>query len=134
LLLSDTNFSTRKQFDAICRVAGLKLNVVIESHAQHTKLALAEAGLGVAIISSTAQTHRYTLRTVRLTYKRKPILEPVAVVWDKRRVLPRYAQDFCEMLAAHMRKLFPIAQLPARKANGAAKRPRSRVRLNCSPH
>jgi hypothetical protein len=29
------------------------------------------------------------------------------VVWDKRRVLPRYASDFSELLAAHMRKLYP---------------------------
>jgi hypothetical protein len=26
-------------------------------------------------------------------------------MWDKRRVLPRYASDFCELLAVHMRKL-----------------------------
>lgn len=107
LLLSDTSFSTRKQFDAICRLAGLKPNILIESRAQHTKLALAEAGLGVAIISTAAQTHRYTLRTVRVTNKGKPIQEPLAVVWDKRRVLPRYGRDFCELLAAHMRKLSP---------------------------
>ena len=84
----------------------LKPNVLIESRAEHTKLALAEAGLGVAVISTAVQTHRYTLRTVRITYKRKPISEPLAVVWDKRRVLPRYAHDFCELLAAHMHKLF----------------------------
>jgi DNA-binding transcriptional LysR family regulator len=127
LLLSDTSFSTRKQFDAICRLAGLKLNILIESRAQHTKLALAEAGLGVAIISTAAQTHRYTLRTAQITYKGKPILEPLAVVWDKRRVLPRYAQDFCESLAAHMRKLF-LTRRSARKIDGAAKKPGGRAR------
>ncbi len=108
---------------------GLKPNVLIESRAEHTKLALAEAGLGVAIISTTVQTHRYNLRTVRITYKRKPILEPLAVVWDKRRMLPRYAQDFCELLAAHMHKLFPTRQLSARKAGGAARKSRDRARL-----
>jgi DNA-binding transcriptional LysR family regulator len=110
LLLWDTSFADRKQWDVICRIAGLKLNVLIESRAEHTKLALAEAGLGVAVISTTVQTHRYNLRTVRITYRRKPILEPLAVVWDKRRALPRYARDFCESLAAHMHKLFPVKQ------------------------
>jgi DNA-binding transcriptional LysR family regulator len=113
LLLWDTSFAARKQWDAICRIAGLKLNVLNESRAEHTKLALSEAGLGVAVISTTVQTHRYDLRTVRITYRRKPILEPLAVVWDKRRALPRYARDFCESLAAHMHKLFPVRQLSA---------------------
>jgi DNA-binding transcriptional LysR family regulator len=127
LLLWDTTFAARKQWDAICRVARLKLNVLIESRAEHTKLALAEAGLGVAVISTTVQTHRYNLRTVRITYKRQPILEPLAVVWDKRRTLPRYAQDFCELLAAHMRVLFPTRRLPTRKASRPARKSRDRV-------
>ena len=62
-------------------------------------------------------------------YKGKPLSEPLAVVWDKRRVLPRYAQDFCELLAAHMRKLFPIRHLSAPKVDGAAKKSRGRARL-----
>src|SRR5215475_13379274 len=86
--------------------AGHKPNILMESRAHHTKLALAEAGLGIAIISTSVQTHRYALRTVKIMHKRKPILEPLAVVWDKRRTLPRYAQDFCESLAVHMRKIF----------------------------
>lgn len=133
LLLSHTSFSARKTFDAVCRLAGLKPNILMESRAHHTKLALAEAGLGIAIISTTVQTHRYTLRTVRITYKRKPILEPLAVVWNKRRVLPRYAEDFCESLAAHMRKLFPV-RLPAPKADGTAKKPRGRAQLEGAAH
>jgi DNA-binding transcriptional LysR family regulator len=128
LLLWDTSFAARKQWDAICRVARLKLNVLIESRAEHTKLALAEAGLGVAVISTTVQTHRYNLRTVRITYKRQPISEPLAVVWDKRRMLPRYAQEFCELLAAHMHKLFPTRQPSARKAGRATRKSPDRVR------
>ena len=107
LLVSHPSFSARKTFDAICRLAGLKPNILMESRAHHTKLALAEAGLGIAIISTSVQTHRYRLRTVGLTYQHKPILEPIAVVWDNRRVLPHYAKEFCESLAAHMRKLLP---------------------------
>ena len=93
LLLQDSGFVLRKTFDAVCRLARLKPNILIESRAPHALLALAEAGLGVAIIPSTVRTHRFTLRIVRITYKRKPLRDPQAVVWDKRRVLPRYAQD-----------------------------------------
>src|SRR5262245_8366400 len=128
LLLSDDSFSARKTFDAICRLAGLKPNILLESRAHHTKLALAEAGLAIAIISTSVQTHRYALRTVRITYKRKPILEPLAVVWDKRRTLPRYAKDFCESLAAHMHKIFPDHQPPTTRADSPLKRRRDRTR------
>jgi DNA-binding transcriptional LysR family regulator len=124
LLLSDTSFSARKTFDAVCRIAQLRPNILMESHSQHTKLALAEAGLGIAVIASIVQTHRYTLRTVRITYERKPILNPVAVVWNKRRVLPRYAQEFCELLASHMCQLLPTTQRTVAKMDGAAKNAR----------
>lgn len=126
MLLSDTSFSARKKFDAICRLAGLTPNILMESRAHHTKLALAEAGLGIALISTSVQTHRYRLRTVRMTYNGKPILEPLAVVWDKRRTLPRYARHFCESLAAHMREIFPLERPSPRKAGSARKQVRAR--------
>jgi DNA-binding transcriptional LysR family regulator len=108
LLLLDTSFLIRRKFDAVCGLAALKPNILIESHVPSNLLALAEAGHGVAIIQSVVPTHRYTLRSVRITHEGNPLREPLAVVWDKRRALPRFTQDFCELLAAHMRELFPI--------------------------
>jgi DNA-binding transcriptional LysR family regulator len=105
----------RKTFDAACRLAKLKPTILIESRAPSNLLALAEAGHGVAVIPSVVLTRRYTLRIVRLVHERKPLLEPLGIVWDKRRALPPYARAFSEMLAAHMRELFPIKQLSTRK-------------------
>jgi len=51
-------------------------------------------------------------------------------VWDERRVLPGYAQDFCALLAAHMRKLYPTPHLPAPTMGGKAKKPRGRPKGN----
>jgi len=129
LLLLDAGFVVRRTFDAVCRLAQLKPNILIESRAPSNLLALAEAGHGIAIIPSVVQTHRYTLRIARITHEHKPLREPLAVVWDKRRVLPHYAQDFCELLAAHMRKIFPMTRQSGPKVEGPAKRPRSRTRL-----
>jgi len=128
LLLLDTGFVTRRTFNAVCRLAKLEPNILIESRAPHTLLALAEAGLGVAIIPSGVRTHRYTLRIVRITHEGKPLLDPLAVVWDKRRVLPRYAQEFCELIAAHAQKLFPIMHRSASKLPRASKGSRNRTR------
>lgn len=122
LLLLDTSFFIRTTFDAACSVAGFKPNVFFESRSPHALLALAEAGHGIAIVPSVLPTHRYRLRIVRLTYGRKSLRVPYAVVWDKRRALPPYAEDFCQSLAAYVREVFPISQPPARKALRTAKR------------
>ena len=66
---------------------------------------LAETRQGVAIVPSVVRIHRYKLRLVRITHRRKPLREPLAVIWNKRRTLPRYAEGFCELLAEHMRSV-----------------------------
>ena len=113
LLLLDTSFFVRTTFDAACRMAGLRPNIFVESRTPHTLLALAEAGHGVAVVPSVLPTHRYRLRIVRLTHRRKPLREPLGVLWDNRRALPAYADEFRQSLAVYMREVFPISHPPA---------------------
>src|ERR671922_46600 len=68
LLLLYSGYSIRRLFNAACRLADVEPNIVLESRAPHTLLALAEAGRGVAIIPSILRTDRYTLRIVRVTH------------------------------------------------------------------
>jgi LysR family nitrogen assimilation transcriptional regulator len=110
LLLLDSGFMVRRTFDAACRLAGLKPNIMLESRVPHALLAMAEAGHGVAIIPSQLQAHRYALKIVRITYRGKPLREPLAILSDKRRPLPHFASAFCDMLAKHMREVFPITR------------------------
>lgn len=110
LLMLDTSYVFRRTFDAACRLAGLEPNIIFESRTPHTLLAMAESGHGVAIIPSTLRAHRYRLRVVDVTYRGKPLREPLAIFWDRRRPLPRYATAFCQMLAAHVREVFPITR------------------------
>ncbi len=124
LLLLDTSFFFRKTFDASCRVAGLTPNVFIESRTPHALLALAEAGHGIAIVPTILPTHRYRLRIIRLTYAGRPLREPFAILWDKRRTVPPYVADFCDALAAYMREVLPISRPRA----ATAARPRRRER------
>jgi DNA-binding transcriptional LysR family regulator len=126
LLLLEPDFVVRSTFDAACRLAGLRPNIFIESRTPHTLLSLAEAGHGVAIVPSVLPTHRYRLRIVRITHRRRPLREPLAVLWDKRRVFPRYAEGFCAALDAHMRDVFPISQPSALERGGTAKRAAAR--------
>jgi DNA-binding transcriptional LysR family regulator len=108
LLQATTEFLMRKHFDAACRMAGFTPNYVLECRSPHALLALAEAGHGVAIIPSALRVSRYRLRRLRVTYRGKPIEEPLAIMWDKRRTLPTYAKVFCEMLAERVRQAFPV--------------------------
>ena len=103
LLLLDPGYSVRGLFDAACRIADIEPNILLESRAPHTLLALAEAGQGVAIIPSLLRTDRYRLNIARVTHRRKPLRDRFVIQWDKRRLLPAYAQNFRDALAAYAR-------------------------------
>jgi DNA-binding transcriptional LysR family regulator len=122
LLLMDTSFAVRAAFDAACRVAEFKPNILFESRTPHTLLALAEAGHGVAIVPSVLPTHRYNLQIVRLTYHRKPLREAYGIIWDGRRSLPPAAEDFCQSLVAYVREVFPISRPSEAKTGVTVKR------------
>jgi len=124
LLLPDGSFAFRRTFDAACRLAGFEPSLKFESRTPHTLLAMAECGHGVAVIPSALRTDRHTLRIVGLSYRGKPLREPLALFSDNRRPLPGYATRFCEMLAEHMRNVFPITRSTLSKR--VAKRPVSR--------
>src|SRR5262245_24089446 len=111
LLLMDSGFGFRRAFDAASRMAGLKPSVRFESRNPHTLLALAEAGQGVAIVPSQLQCHRYQLSIVGLTYRGRSLREPLTISWDKRRPLPRFATDYCAMLASYIRERFTVSRL-----------------------
>ena len=125
LLLLDSSFVVRNTFDAACRLAGFKPEIFIESCSPQGLLALAEAGHGVAIVPSVLSTHRYRVRIVHITHRRRPLREPLGAHWDKRRALPPYAGDFCETLAQHMRELLPISQPSKPRTALPRTRPRS---------
>jgi len=110
LLLLDSGYSVRRLFNAACRVADVEPNILLESRAPHTLLALAEAGQGIAIIPSVLRTDRYRLKVARVTHRRKPLRDRYVIQWDKRRPMPSYAQNFCAALAAYMRDVLPITR------------------------
>ncbi len=109
LLVLAPGFVLRKTFDAACRLAHVRPNILFECSSPHTLLSLAEAGHGIAVVPSNVRFHRYTLRALQITHQRRPLQEPLSIFWDKRRSLPRYAHDFCELLAGYIPKVIPNA-------------------------
>jgi DNA-binding transcriptional LysR family regulator len=115
LLLLDTNTIFRQTFDSACRLAGIQPNIAFESRTPHPLLAMAESGHGVAIIPSVLRIHRYKLGIAAVSYHGKVLREPLAILWERRRPLPRYATTFCEMLATYRKDM-------KNKGSGAGKR------------
>jgi DNA-binding transcriptional LysR family regulator len=113
-LLLDSGYSVRRLFNAACRLADVEPNILLESRAPHTLLALAESGQGVAVIPSVLRTDRYRLKIARITHRRKPLRDRYVIQWDKRRPMPGYAQNFCAALAGYMRDVLPITRPSAR--------------------
>ena len=110
LLQATEDFAMRRSFDSACRLAGFTPNYVLECRSPHALLAMAQAGHGVAIIPSALRTDRYVLRTLRVLYRGKPLSEPLVVLYDKRRPLPSYAKLFCDLLAEHAKRAFPVVR------------------------
>jgi len=128
LLLPTSGFATRQLFDAACRLDRIEPAVFVESSAPHSLLALAAAGHGVAIIPSTVRVENKDLRVARVAYERKPLQTPRAVLWDKKRPLPGFAEGFMAPLAAHMREIFSSSQAIELTTDTPALRRRTRSR------
>ena len=126
LLVMDRQSMFRRTFDSACRLAGVEPNISFESRTPHTLLSMAESAHGVAIVPSTLRVRRYALRIYGLNYQGRRLREPLAIFWDKRRPLPRYATAFCEMLAEYTRAVFPISRPSESKVDIAGKRAATR--------
>jgi LysR family nitrogen assimilation transcriptional regulator len=79
------------------------------------------------------QIDRNALRVVRVTYRGKPLREPLAIFWDKRRPLPSYATAFCAMLAEYAREVFPISRPSDAKRGATVPRTVTRRRARAAP-
>jgi DNA-binding transcriptional LysR family regulator len=121
LLVLDTSYATRHLFDAACRLAGVRPDLFLESISSHTLLALAEAGHGVAVVPSILRPNENTMRVLRVTHRGDLLRIAPAVIWDKRRTLPRFAHGFSEALAEHLRAAFPSTP-PARATGKLARK------------
>jgi DNA-binding transcriptional LysR family regulator len=116
LLVLDPSYATRNVFDAACHLAGFKPTILFEGRSVNTLLAMAEAGHGIAIIPSVLKVDPLKVRTMLITHRRESLQLTVAVIWDKRRMPSRYADQFADLLAAYIRESYPPAHVPAAAA------------------
>ena len=107
LLVLKHGFGARAWFDGACSAAGLRAKILLESGAPATLVALAEVGHGVAVIPSNVPTLGRAVHSVLLVQGEEPIGRWSSIVWNPRRFLPPYAEDFVDELVARVRRDFP---------------------------
>lgn len=105
LLLLRKGFMTRTVFDRACSQAGVRPHTILESDSTQTILALANAGHGVAVVSSTAIMHRSATdasRIVPLTLDGRPLGQMISAVWNPKRARSSVLNPFLRELSAHV--------------------------------
>jgi len=114
LLLLQRSFASRGWFDAGCHNADITPNIVVESGAPATLMALARSGDGTAIVPSNVSIPRDGVKALPLTYDGLPIGRWIFVAWDRRSFLPPFARFFVDELSAHVRRDYPGRDLVKR--------------------
>jgi len=104
LLLPRRDFASREWFEAAAQAAHLRPRVLLESGAPSTLVALAQAGYGVAIVPSNVRMPGGPLRIVPLLQRGAPIGRWANIVWDTRRFLAPYAEQFVDELVVYARR------------------------------
>jgi LysR family cyn operon transcriptional activator len=106
LLLLQRGYGSRIWFDAACQSAQIRPLVLMESTTAHTLTELAAVAHGIAVVPSTS-TIRDLLRAIPIVHRGTSIGFWAAVCWNKRRVLPPYAESFVDELSTHAARAFP---------------------------
>jgi DNA-binding transcriptional LysR family regulator len=107
LLRLNSSFASHAWFAAACQVAHIRPRVLLESGVPQTLIALARAGHGVAVVPSAARVHGVGVRVAVVVHRGVSIGRWAVAAWDAQRVLPRYAAQFVEELAAQCRRNYP---------------------------
>ena len=100
LLMLRPAFTSRRLFDAACRLAHVEPHLALESAEARSLIGLAQAGHGVAIVPSSVSPLPRTLIAIPVVQEGRALGTWIGVVWDPRRRLPPYATAFVEELAA----------------------------------
>ncbi|HKZ06352.1 MAG TPA: LysR family transcriptional regulator [Methylomirabilota bacterium] len=129
LLMLRPTFTSRRLFDAACRIAHVEPRLAVESAEPRSLIELAAAGHGVAIVPSTLRALPRSLTAMAVVQEGRALGTWIGVVWDSRRALPAYAAAFIEELtaawpparAAEAPGLPPVPRPPVQEASTEAR-------------
>lgn len=96
-------FMTRSLLDSACTRAGVRVRTILDSDSTQTLCALARAGLGVAVVSTTALTRPGEDYVRVLTLEGKPLGQMISATWNPRMYRSPALNLFLQELTAHLR-------------------------------
>jgi DNA-binding transcriptional LysR family regulator len=106
VLVNGPSFLATELLMSACRVASVEPEVVYECSVGQTLAALAEAGLGVAVISDTVDRRGFSLPTRPLCDRDGGLLTfELRVAWLRERPLPPVVREFVTSLSEFTRPL-----------------------------
>jgi DNA-binding transcriptional LysR family regulator len=114
LLLLTRAFASREWFYSACQTARIRPNIVFESAAPQTLIAVAAGGHGIAVVPQGVLIPRARVHAVPLVYRAVPIGRWQTIAWNPQRFLAPYAQQFVTELAAYARRNYPNRDLTRR--------------------
>jgi DNA-binding transcriptional LysR family regulator len=127
ILTLNSRHASREVFDAACRLLGRVPRVAMESYSPQSLFAMAEAGMGVAVVPSSAQRFAPGLVARPIALRDARIEFAICAHWSQRAPMPAYGQRFLEALTAHIarveadsqrRPLGVVAPLRGRRRSG----------------
>ncbi len=101
LLMLRKGFLTRSLMDRAWAEAGVRVRSVLESDSAYALIALAQAGHGTAIVTTTALVRAHH-DAVPVTHLGAPIRHAVSAVWNRRRHRQAAVVAFIDAFVRHM--------------------------------
>jgi LysR family cyn operon transcriptional activator len=102
LLLLREGYMTRNLFERACVQAGVRAHSVLESSSTPTLCALAQAGHGIAVVSSSGVQARAGCEEIPLTLAGRWLRQTVSVAWNPRRPRATLVEPFVRELLDHV--------------------------------
>ena len=122
LLLLTRAFASREWFFSACQAARIRPNIIFESAAPQTLIALAAAGEGIAVVPQGVLISHARVHAVPLVYREVPIGSWLTIAWNPQRFLAPYAHQFAGELVTYSRTKYPNRDV----TRGAPPMPRSK--------
>ena len=99
LLVLNHHFQSRIVLESAFRLEGLQPTIAFESSSTHTLVALAQSGLGTAIVPSTA---KYKPHALRITQGTKSVQFGIGAIWHGRNDNSAPMEKFVESLEKYL--------------------------------
>lgn len=101
VLVNGASFLSTELFQSACRIAGVQPDVLYESSVGQTLAALAEAGLGIAVMTDNVDLRGFDLpRRPLHDAEGRPLGFDIHVAWSRARTLPPVLHEFVADLSA----------------------------------